>query len=286
MLVEKPMLESVCQAAELARILGSNQNRLVQVGFQRHYDPAAIAATEWFGKGLVGDLQQSHHVIQDKNPTPPGYQSGGITADMAVHLVFESMSFHGFELPRFVQVLRFSAPHYEDRAKEGANIVHCFCTWADGSVAHLWGSRLNATGYDNGFKLIGTAGRIDVGEFVGDFGNIQAKLWTGTGEDPNARGKLTDTREFPMTPSRPDHPDFYARYAIAFEHELADFLQHVRTNSAFELGPEVGWKTLLVANLADLSARNQGQRFELVVDGRAIETIENAKDFVTAIGLE
>ena len=130
----------------------------MQVAFQRHFDAAARAALAWVSSGRIGPLQQSHHVLQDKNPTPVGYQSCGITADMAIHLVFEAMSVHGFELPSAVQALRFAAPHYDDRAGEGANVVHTFCTWADGSIAHLWGSRINSAGYDNGFKLIGTEG--------------------------------------------------------------------------------------------------------------------------------
>ena len=205
---------------------------------------------------------------------------------MAVHLVFESMSFHRFELPRCVQALRFSAPHYEDRAGEGANIVHGFLTWADGSMAHLWGSRLNATGYDNGFKLIGTQGRIDVGEFVGDFGRIKANLWRGTGEGPIARGSLVEALEFSMTRPALYHPDFYARYATAFAEELKEFLHQVQQGGSFEINTEVGWKTLLVANLADMSAYNQGQPIELALEGAPISTVEHAAEFARSVGLE
>ena len=156
--VEKPFANSIAEAADFCGRLGDGPNRLVQVGFQRHFDAAGRVALEWISSGRIGSLQQSHHVLQDKNPTPVGYQSCGITADMAIHLVFEAMSVHGFELPSSVQALRFAAPHYDDRAGEGANVVHTFCTWADGTVAHLWGSRINSAGYDNGFKLIGTRG--------------------------------------------------------------------------------------------------------------------------------
>ena len=182
-LVEKPFANSIAEAADFCGRLGDCPNRLVQVGFQRHFDAAGRTALDWISSGRIGSLQQSHHVLQDKNPTPVGYQSCGITADMAIHLVFEAMSVHGFELPSSVQALRFAAPHYDDRAGEGANVVHTFCTWADGTVAHLWGSRINSAGYDNGFKVIGTEGRIDVGEFVGDFGAITARLWSGAGDD-------------------------------------------------------------------------------------------------------
>jgi myo-inositol 2-dehydrogenase/D-chiro-inositol 1-dehydrogenase len=279
-LVEKPFANSIEEAAVLCASLGGSASRLVQVGFQRHFDMAARAALSWLSAGRIGMLQQSHHVLQDKNPTPVGYQSCGITADMAIHLVFEAMSVHAFELPRSVQALRFAAPHYDDRAGEGANVVHAFCTWSDGSVAHLWGSRINSAGYDNGFKLIGTAGRIDVGEFVGDFGTITARLWSGAGDD---RGQQKDEASFPMTPPSPRHPDFYARYAAAYAAELSAFADCLRRRAPFELGPDLGWKTLFVANLAEASSRSGGQRFDLVQDGSAIETVEEAAAYASAI---
>ena len=130
-LVEKPLANSIGEAAGFCAMLGDRAKHLVQVGFQRHFDAAARTALRWLSDGHIGTLQQSHHVLQDKNPTPVGYQSCGITADMAIHLVFEAMSVHGFELPRSVQALRFAAPHYDDRAGEGANVVHTFCTWKE-----------------------------------------------------------------------------------------------------------------------------------------------------------
>lgn len=266
-MVEKPVTLTLAEMDELVRSLGQSADRLVSVAFQRHYDEAAGSAMDWFRRGWIGELQQSHHVIQDKNPTPVGYQSGGITSDMAIHLVFESMSFHGFELPRTVRALRFNAPYYQDRAEEGANIVHVFCTWQSGSLAHLWGSRLNATGYDNGFKLIGTQGRIDVGEFAGDFGEVTAKLWRGTGAGSIPRGTLSESLSFPMASAETDHPDFFPRYARAYDRELGAFLEDVQNAAPFACGPEVGWKTLLVANVAEASSQRDGKEYELVTPG-------------------
>jgi myo-inositol 2-dehydrogenase/D-chiro-inositol 1-dehydrogenase len=280
-LVEKPFANSIAEAADFCARLGDGPNRLVQVGFQRHFDAAARTALDWISSGRIGALQQSHHVLQDKNPTPVGYQSCGITADMAIHLVFEAMSLHGFELPCSVQALRFAAPHYDDRAGEGANVVHTFCTWADGTVAHLWGSRINSAGYDNGFKVISTGGRIDVGEFVGDFGAITARLWSGAGDD---RGRQVEDADFPMTRPSARHPDFYARYATAYAAEISAFIDCLRKNASFDLGSELGWKTLFVANLAEASARSGGRRFDLVqADGSAIATVGDAAAYAGAV---
>ena len=285
-LVEKPVASSIAEAAAIAGALGAAADRLVQVAFQRHYDAATRAATGWVGQGLIGSIQQSHHVLQDKNPTPEHYQSCGITADMAIHLVFEAMSVRGFTLPRRVQALQYLSPPYDDRAGEGANIVHVFCQWADGSLAHLWGSRINGTGYDNRFTLTGTEGRIDVGEFAGDFGPIVAKLWRGTGPGPLPRGTLVESQTFPMTPPLPHHPDFYARFAAAYEAELSEFVTRVGAGLPLEPGLEAGWKTLLVANVADASSRQAGRVFELTErDGRAIESAADAAAFAAASGV-
>ena len=279
--VEKPFANSIAEAADFCGRLGECSNRRVQVGFQRHFDAAARAALDWIARGRIGALQQSHHVLQDKNPPPVGYQSCGITADMAIHLVFEAISVHGFELPCSVQALRFVAPHYDDRAGEGANVVHTFCTWADGTVAHLWGSRINSAGYDNGFKVIGTEGRIDVGEFVGDFGAITARLWSGAGDD---RGRQIEDASFPMTRPSARHPDFYARYAAAYAAEVSAFIDCLRRHAPFDLGPDLGWKTLFVANLAEASARSGGRRFDLVqADGSAIATVDDAAAYAGAV---
>ncbi len=276
-LIEKPLASSIEEAAALSAQLGEPGRRLVQVGFQRHYDEAGRAALAWVRAGRLGHLQQSHHVLQDKNPTPAGYQSCGITADMAIHLVYEGMSVHGFELPASVQALRFLAPHYDDRAAEGANVVHAFCTWRDGSIAHLWGSRINSAGYDNGFTVIGTAGRVDVGEFAGDFGTIKARLWSGAGAQ---RGTLLETASFPMTPPAARHPDFYARYCRAYAAEVSAFIDGFGSGAALEPGVEVGWQTLFVANLAEASSRAGGRRFDLVrPDGAPIVTVAEAADF-------
>ena len=275
--VEKPLANSIQEAAALSAELGEDGRRLVQVGFQRHYDEAARTALAWVRAGRLGQLQQSHHVLQDKNPTPAGYQSCGITADMAIHLVYEAMSVHDDELPASVQALRFLAPHYDDRAGEGANVVHVFCTWRDGSVAHLWGSRINSAGYDNGFTLIGTDGRIDVGEFAGDFGTISARLWSGAGAQ---RGTLVDAASFSMTPPAPRHPDFYPRFATSYAAEVSAFVDCLGSGAPLEPGVEIGWRTLFVANLAEASSRAGGRRFELArPDGSSIATVGDAADW-------
>jgi predicted dehydrogenase len=186
------------------------------------------------------------------------------------------MAVHDFALPQSVRALRFMAPHYDDRAREGANVVHAFCQWADGSLAHLWGSRINNTGYDNGFTLIGTEGRIGVGEFVGDFGPISAKLWTGT-RAGEPRGVLRESLAFDMTRSEAAQPDFHARFAAAYASELDAFIASTRAGAPGAPGLDIGWKTMLVAELAERSSREGGRPFRLVtLAGEPVATAAQA----------
>ena len=284
-MLEKPMAASIAEAARFSAALGPDGDRLVQIGFQRRYDDAGRMAAAWVEEGRIGALQETRHVLQDKNPPPAGYQSSGITADMAIHLVFEAMHLRGGALPRTVQAMRFLAPHYDDHAQEGANIVHAFLTWPDGSVADLAGSRINATGYDNRFSLVGSEGRIDVGDFVGDFGRISCKLWRGVADGP--RGELVESLDFPMRRPAPGHPDFYPRFAEAYTNEVCEFTDRVERHRRLDPGPDIGWKTLLVANLAEASSRQDGRRFELVgPNGGPITTPDAAAAFAASVGAE
>jgi len=272
-LLEKPFANTTDECFAFVDKLSSLPEggaKLVNVGFNRAFDPAARAAAGWSEGGLIGDLQQSHHVHQQKNPRTRKSTAPGIVSDMMCQLVFEAMYFHSWKLPARLYAVSHMAPHYEDDAGEGANVVHAFLSWEDGSIAHLHGSRINVAGYDNGFQLMGTEGRIDVGDFAGDFGDVTAKLFRGNGKrlsvEPQVaqRGTLVESLAFPMTQGRVspgrtnddpvntdgyDHPDYYSRYASAYENELDEFMEHIRTGRAFPTGPEVGWKTAFVANL-------------------------------------
>jgi len=87
-----------------------------------------------------------------------------------------------------------------------------------------------------------------------------------------------------MTRPSARHPDFYARYATAYAAEISAFLECLKTNATFDLGPELGWKTLFVANLAEASARSGGRRFDLVqADGSAIATVDDAAAYAAAV---
>jgi len=126
---------------------------------------------------------------------------------------------------------------------------------------------------DHSFKLIGSEGRIDVGAFVGDF-----KADRGThGGAGGERGRQVETATFPMTRRSARRPDFYARYAAAYVTELAVFVDCIRKEAPFDPDPDLGWKTLYVANLAEASSRSGGRRIDLApANGSPIAAADDA----------
>ena len=93
------------------------------------------------------------------------------------------------------------------------------------------------------------------------------------------RGSLSESHEFPMARPREGHPDFYARFATAYDAELCEFVRRVGAGDTLEPGLEIGWRTLLVANLAEASARQGGRQFELTQHGGPIASADDAAAF-------
>ena len=106
---------------------------------------------------------------------------------------------------------------------------------------------------------------IDVGEFVGDFGAIKARLWSGAGDE---RGQQIEDGMFPMTRPSARHPDFYARSSAAYAAELSSFVDCIRRNA-----PSISVRTWagkrFVANLAKNELAIRWTPIKLVrADGR------------------
>ena len=77
-----------------------------------------------------------------------------------------------------------------------------------------------------------------------------------------------------------DLAPIYARFATAYDAELREFVRRVPAGAPLDPGLDIGWKTLLVANLAEASARQGGRLFELVrPDGKPIESSSDAAEF-------
>ena len=69
------------------------------LAFQRRFDLPNQYARELMHSGAIGRVFKIYSALEDSNPAPNGYQSGGILPDMSVHNVDEILWLTG-RMPR------------------------------------------------------------------------------------------------------------------------------------------------------------------------------------------
>src|SRR5678815_1501123 len=86
-LVEKPLTGTLEGDREFAAMLDRDHPRGLMLALQRRFDPPLAYAKELMDSGIVGRVFKIYSALEDSNPAPDGYKSGGILADMSVHNV-------------------------------------------------------------------------------------------------------------------------------------------------------------------------------------------------------
>lgn len=226
---EKPVAPTVEETAE---VLAAAKGALVQIGFQRRFDPGYLAAAEALRGGELGELHRVHLITADPAPPPAEYiaTSGGIFRDCHIH---------DFDILRWVTG-REVAEVFAAGANRGAGFFAeagdvdnsaALLTLDDGTLATVQGSRYNGAGYDVRMELAGSKGTHVVGL------SRRAPLRSTEGLDPD---------EEPW-------PDFVTRFRQAYVNELDAFLRS--TSSPCPI--EDALAALYVAEAAELSRRER-----------------------------
>jgi len=136
----------------------------LQVGFQRRFDRACVAAREAVAGGRLGRLLLIRANAYDREPPPAEYlpTSGGIHMDMVIH---------DFDLVPWLtgrQVVEVYAtgaaltdPAFAACGDIDTSVV--VLTFDDGTPAVLTASRTDPLGYDHRLEVLGTGDSIAVG---------------------------------------------------------------------------------------------------------------------------
>jgi len=225
-LCEKPIALTVADTRAAVEAL-ARAGAVVQVGFQRRFDPEIAAARAHD----VGTLYSIRITARDADPAEERYipGSGGIFRDMHVH---------DFDLARWITsrevatVYATGAVRGFDRfARHGdVDTSAIALTMDDGMPVLIDGSRHDPRGYDVRMELLGSTDALVV----------------GLGE----RTPLTRSGAPP-----PGHPwtSFAERFADAFARETAAFVELVREGGASPCPPESALEALRVAVACDIS---------------------------------
>ncbi|WP_406467569.1 Gfo/Idh/MocA family oxidoreductase [Streptomyces hirsutus] len=251
---EKPIaldLAGTLQAVSEVEAAGT----VLQMGFQRRFDPGYTGAREAVRSGRLGRLHTVRAMSSDPEPPPAGYlpQSGGLYRDTLIHDFDVVRWVTGREIVDVYAAGSNAGPamfREADDVDTGAALL----TLDDGTLAVLTATRMNGAGYDVRMELAGERDQIVVGL--------------------DDRTPIASTE--PTGPPAADKPwtGFLERFGPAYEAELNGFVEVVRGERANPCDGREALQALRVAEACELSRRER----------RPVRLMEIAGGAVSAYG--
>ena len=160
---EKPIAFTAAESRDVVARL-ANSTVPVQIGYNRRFDPAYLAAYEAVRAGELGRLTTVRSTTMDPAPPPPAYvaASGGIFRDCSVH---------DFDIVRWivgrevVEVYATGTDHGEAMFAEAgdAATAQTLLTFDDGTLGVVSNTRYNGRGYDCRLELHGSTDSVVAG---------------------------------------------------------------------------------------------------------------------------
>lgn len=229
---EKPVSLDLATLDELLEEV-ERAGTLVQVGFQRRFDPGYRAAHDAVAAGALGELLVLRGATHD--PQPPSQEyiagSGGIFRDLHIH---------DFDAIRFVSGQEVVEVFADGAVREAAwfeqygdvDTATAMLRLGGGTLAVLTGTRHDPLGYDVRLEVFGTRDSIAVGQ--------------------DARTPLRSV-ELSVSPPSAPYPSFLERFESAYRDELAAFVSTVRDGGLSPCPLADARAALVVALAADRS---------------------------------
>lgn len=200
---------------------------ILQVGFNRRFDPSFRRVRNAVHGGEIGALCMLRVISRDPAPPPVEYvrDSGGLFLDMMIH---------DFDMVRFVsgseveEVQAFGTVRVDPRIGEAGDVDTAVVSLrlASGALAVIENSRRAVYGYDQRVEAFGVDGAIEAGNRTGS----TTLLKTSAG----------------VCAENPLH-FFTERYEAAYRLELAAFVDSIRNGTAPECSGEDALPPLAIA---------------------------------------
>jgi myo-inositol 2-dehydrogenase/D-chiro-inositol 1-dehydrogenase len=227
-LVEKPLTGTLEGDREFAAELDRDHPQALMLAFQRRFDAPLQFAKQLMDDGVIGQVFKIYSSLEDSNPAPNGYKSGGILPDMSVHNVDEILWLTG-RMPK--TALAIGSRIYSHRlttCREDFDDA-LLCLWFEGELAaQVQVSRNHVSGYRVETLIFGNEGQIHVGRFDQKPFEIMVEAY-----GRRARTEPLAQRKFPMRQYGRPLPEFVDRFGAAYKAELAAFIECCRANQPF-----------------------------------------------------
>jgi myo-inositol 2-dehydrogenase / D-chiro-inositol 1-dehydrogenase len=205
---EKPLAFDLAETAALVEKI-ERTGAIVQVGFQRRFDPAYQEARRLVETGAIGTVYLVRLIAHDHEPPPDAYipVSGGLFRDSSIH-DFDALRWvTGLEVVELYaagSVREFPIFARYDDVDTGAVVLQM----TDGTLAVLGQTRHDPRGYDIRMEVMGSKDAVTVG------------LSTST-------PLRSLEAEAPLMPG-PAWTSFLTRFEAAYRAELLAFLRVAR----------------------------------------------------------
>lgn len=234
---EKPLALSVAEA-DAALDAVARAGVILQVGHMRRYDPPYVEAKRRIEAGEIGDVLIFKSIGRDQE-TP-----SSAAAKIAVNgTLFHDSSSHDFDLARWltgdevVEVHAYAAalaiPEMGQHGAFDSGVVNL--QFARGAIGNVESFMHAQYGYDIRTEIVGTKGTIQVGQIR----QTPTVILTRAGVTHDA---ITH---------------WLARFADAYQRELADFVETVRNSRTPRVTGHDGRQSLAVAEAAVESWRER-----------------------------
>lgn len=206
---------------------------LLQVGFQRRFDPGYRAAREAVRAGSLGELYLVRVAGHDPEPPPEAYvaASGGIWRDLLIH---------DFDVVPWVVDREVVEVYADGTARsemfdryDDVDTAAAVLRFSGGLLGVVSGSRHDPLGYDIRLELFGSRDSIVVGL--------------------DDRTPLRSIEPNVPRPAAPGYRDFMERFEAAYRGELQAFLEAVRDDKPSPCGGEEARRALRLALTAERS---------------------------------
>lgn len=160
---EKPLALELDVTNELVERI-ERTSAMVQIGFQRRFDPAYVEARRLVESGELGTVYLVRLIAHDHEPPPDGYipVSGGLFRDSSIH-DFDALRWvTGVEVEEVYaagSVRGFPIFERYDDVDTGAAVLRM----TEGTLAVLGQTRHDPRGYDIRMEIIGSKDAVTVG---------------------------------------------------------------------------------------------------------------------------
>jgi myo-inositol 2-dehydrogenase/D-chiro-inositol 1-dehydrogenase len=230
---EKPLAFDLPETVELVKQIEA-RDAVVQVGFQRRFDPAFLEARRLVESGELGTVYLVRLIAHDHEPPPDAYipHSGGLFRDSSIH-DFDALRWvTGLEVDEVYatgSVRGFPIFERYDDIDTGAVIL----SLTDGTLAVLSQTRHDPLGYDIRMEIVGSRDAVTVG-----FG---------------ARTPIRPLDADAPALAGPPWTTFLTRFETAYREELMTFLRVARGEIASPCTARDGLEAMRIAVAAGRS---------------------------------